>query len=74
VVEKMEADMNISDIKKMTMVERLQAMELLWDSLLHEDNELDSPEWHKKLLAERKKRLKADELVPLSVVRKDLTR
>jgi hypothetical protein len=49
-------------------------MELLWDSLLHEDNELDSPEWHKKLLAERKKRLKADELVSLSVVRKDLTR
>ena len=44
--------MDITSIKKMTLVERLQAMELLWDSLSQDENELESPDWHHKVLAQ----------------------
>ncbi|HAE39669.1 MAG TPA: cysteine methyltransferase [Candidatus Riflebacteria bacterium] len=66
--------MDIASIKKMTLVERLQAMELLWDSLTHNENELESPDWHKKILSDRKKNLDPKKLVPLSEVKKNMTR
>jgi hypothetical protein len=47
--------MNINDVKKMSRAERMQAMETLWDSLLHENGEIDTPDWHGKVLEERKK-------------------
>jgi len=47
--------MNINDVKKMSRAERLQVMEALWDSLLHENQEIDAPEWHEEVLEERKK-------------------
>ena len=40
------------------MIERLRAMEALWDSLLDEKSEIESPEWHQDILEERKKRSK----------------
>jgi hypothetical protein len=46
--------MNIEDLKKMSTGQRLQAMEALWDSLLYEHKEIESPEWHAKILEERK--------------------
>jgi len=46
--------MNVTDIKTMNTVERLQAMEALWDSLLHEEGEIESPAWHEEILNERK--------------------
>lgn len=49
--------MNITDIKTMNTVERLQAMEALWDSLLHEDGEIESPAWHEEILNERKTKI-----------------
>jgi hypothetical protein len=58
----------------MTIIERIQAMELLWDSLLHENKNIDSPEWHRELLLKRKKRLDSEKLIPLSQVRKNLTK
>ena len=42
------------EIKKMSTVERLQAMEAIWDSLLREEAEIQSPEWHQDVLVERK--------------------
>ena len=50
--------MDIADFKKMSTSERLQAMEALWDSLLYEDGEIESPKWHEKILEERKKNIK----------------
>lgn len=47
-----------ADIKKMSTDERIQAMEALWDALLHEDIEPVSPQWHEDILVERKKSLK----------------
>ncbi len=46
------------EIKKMTTIERLQAIEALWSSLLYEDGEIDSPDWHKDILEEGKKSIK----------------
>lgn len=44
-------------IKEMTVQERLQTMEEIWDSLLHEDIEIESPQWHEDILKERRKKL-----------------
>ncbi len=47
--------MNLDEIKKMRTAERLQAMEALWDSMLYESDEIDTPKWHKDILEERKR-------------------
>jgi len=67
-------NMDIASIKKMTMVERLQAMELLWDSLSRDESELESPDWHHKVLVDRRKTLTPEKMVPLSEVKKNLAR
>jgi len=46
--------MNIADVKKLTRTERIQAMEALWDSLLHDNEEMETPKWHEIILEERK--------------------
>ncbi len=50
--------MTIAEISKMSVHERLQAMEALWDSLIHESVEIKSPKWHEKILLERKEKIK----------------
>ncbi len=50
--------MNITDIKKMSTTERLKAMEAIWDSLLYENAEIETPEWHEKILKERKAKIR----------------
>jgi hypothetical protein len=40
--------MNTLEIKKMSKIERLQAMEALWDSLIDDESEIESPEWHQQ--------------------------
>lgn len=45
----------------MTTVERLEAMELLWDALCHEEEEVQSPAWHKPILKKRKERIESGE-------------
>ncbi|MFZ2958319.1 MAG: addiction module protein [Candidatus Ozemobacteraceae bacterium] len=51
--------MGIPEIKEMTTIERIQAMEMLWDALCHEEQEIESPAWHEKILKERNDRLKS---------------
>jgi putative addiction module component (TIGR02574 family) len=51
--------MNTLEITKMSKVERLQTMEAIWDSLIHENTEVESPEWHEDVLAARKKNIEA---------------
>lgn len=46
-----------SEIKKMSTLERLQSMEALWDALCHEEQEIESPLWHKDILGERQKKI-----------------
>jgi len=51
--------MTIAEISKMTVLERLQAMEALWDSLKHESAEIKSPEWHEEVLSDRKEKIES---------------
>jgi hypothetical protein len=47
--------MNTIDIKNMNVPDRLQAMETLWSSLLNEELDIDSPDWHQDILVDRKR-------------------
>ena len=49
--------MNTLEIKKMSTIERLQAMEALWNSIMDEEPEIESPEWHRDILEERKRKI-----------------
>ena len=46
--------MNTIEISRMSTIERLQTLEAIWDSLIHENSEIESPEWHWDILAARK--------------------
>lgn len=60
--------MNAAEIRKMSVYERLQAMEIFWDSLLDDEVEISSPEWHREILGERLKAIEEGqaELVSIS--------
>ncbi|MGV8073751.1 MAG: addiction module protein [Syntrophobacteraceae bacterium] len=49
--------MNTQEIKKMSRIERLQAMEALWDSLIDDESEIESPDWHRDILEERRRKI-----------------
>ena len=48
--------MSINDIKNMPLQERMQLMELLWDSFVHDDA-TKSPLWHKEILDNRTQKM-----------------
>ena len=50
-----------SQIDKMSVVERLQAIEQLWDAICREAKDMASPEWHRDILADRKARAERGE-------------
>lgn len=50
-----------SQIEKMSVTERLQALDQLWDSLTRDSDEIPSPDWHKDVLADRKARAQRGE-------------
>jgi len=49
------------EIERMSVAERLQAMELLWRSMTPEPDKLKSPAWHGKVLAQRLAKVEAGE-------------
>lgn len=49
--------MNIDELKKLSKAERIQAMEALWESMLYDDGEIETPEWHERILKQRKKNI-----------------
>ncbi len=53
--------MTATEIQKMNFKERLQAMELLWDSLLEDEHRIESPTWHEDVLRERKEKIDNNE-------------
>ena len=50
-----------SQVEKMSVAERIQAMEQLWDALCRETRDLASPEWHRNVLVDRKLRAERGE-------------
>ena len=51
--------MTITEISKMSVLERLQTMEALWDSLAHEPAGIKSPKWHEEILSDRKEKIES---------------
>jgi hypothetical protein len=47
----------------MTTPQKLEAMEALWASLCKNASNVESPEWHAAILADRKRRLESAEAV-----------
>ena len=50
-----------AQIERMSVAERLQVMEQLWDALCRDAEEMTSPEWHQDVLADRKARAQRGE-------------
>ena len=50
-----------AQIERMSVAERLQVMEQLWDALCRDAGEMASPEWHRDILADRKVRAQSGE-------------
>ncbi len=46
------------NVQSMTVVEKLQAMEMLWDDLCRNVGGLEPPAWHEKILLEREEQLR----------------
>ena len=59
--------MNVTEISRMSKIERLQTMETIWDSLIHETPEIESPEWHQDILADRKRKIEEGKAEFISV-------
>ena len=55
------------EISKMSKIERLQTMEAIWDSLIHEASEIESPEWHQDILSNRKGKIEEGKAEFISV-------
>jgi len=56
-----------SDIERMSVGERLQTIELLWNSISRSSNSPDSPAWHEKVLAVRRAKIEAGEAEFLTI-------
>ncbi len=41
------------EAKSMNIKERLQTIEVLWESLRYDEVDIDSPDWHEDILKER---------------------
>ena len=46
-------------LDRMTVPEKLRAMEDIWDDLCHMDDAIPSPEWHGEVLRAREQRIQA---------------
>jgi hypothetical protein len=49
--------MKESDIRNMSLNERLRTMEILWNTLSSEDEIIESPNWHDEVLLNRKTKI-----------------
>jgi putative addiction module component (TIGR02574 family) len=48
-------------LDRMTVQEKLMAMEAIWDNLCHDEAQVPVQEWHKQLLDERRRQIEAGE-------------
>lgn len=48
-------------LNEMTVPEKLQVMEALWEDLSRHSEALESPEWHRDVLEERERRIASGE-------------
>ncbi len=55
------------EIKKMSTRDRIILMEEIWDTLCRDENEIESPSWHKDVLDERRKQVENGEAKFISI-------
>ena len=59
--------MNINEIKKLNPKEKIKLINQIWDSFEDIDNEIDSPNWHKKVLEDRVKKINSNKIKYISI-------
>ena len=66
--------MSTAEIERMTQIERLKTMELLWKSLVKDAGDLKSPAWHDGILQGRLEKIRKGEakFIDLDEVRRRL--
>ena len=57
----------IEYITKLTVAERVQAMEILWGLMSDADENYESPDWHADVLDDRKRRIASGEASFMSI-------
>ncbi len=64
----------ILPLEEMTIAEKLQTMEFLWDDLCHNAESIKSPKWHKDALLKREQDIKdnKDSFVDWEQAKKDI--
>ncbi|MBD3375184.1 addiction module antitoxin RelB [candidate division KSB1 bacterium] len=64
----------ILPLEKMSIEEKIQAMESLWEDLCINADSLTSPEWHRDILEEREKTIMNgdDEFIDWEKAKKDI--
>jgi putative addiction module component (TIGR02574 family) len=68
--------MSIAEIKQelggLTNAERIELLNAIWESLDNKDEEFESPEWHREVLAERETKIQSGraQLLRLDEVKK----
>ncbi len=62
------------NLEEMTIEEKLNAMEMLWDDLCRRSSDFSSPSWHEDVLKEREQRIKdgKDRFVDWDQAKKDI--
>ena len=62
------------ELEKMTIKDKLKAMEILWDDICHNSPDIPSPSWHENILKEREKNLKEgkDRFIDWDQAKKDI--
>jgi len=59
--------LEMEQISRMSSTERVEAMELLWNSFSKDGIEYPSPDWHAQILAERSEIIESGKAIWLSV-------
>ncbi len=61
-------------LEKMSIEEKIQAMESIWDDLCNRADSIASPSWHKEVLDEREKEIKRgdDQFVDWDTAKKNI--
>lgn len=61
-------------LEKMTVAEKLRAMEMLWSDLTRDEGKFESPDWHGKVLRERVKQVRdgKESFIPWGKAKKQL--
>jgi hypothetical protein len=49
----------VEEIRKMSPIQKLKTMELLWNSLCQSEGEVSSPAWHEVIVSDRLRKIRS---------------